>query len=352
MANKKKKSPNNVINNQSAVENVAENSVPKFEIGVKGDEFDIKYRRAAATVNNDAERLLDDLGRESKADKYNFLSFSISAVLIALFSLSIILVSRGDIEEIINIKPTAKTILIDGSYTRNLNEVYEKTLPFGDEIRTIGSCLGFLPKVQKEDEILPEIPEQPDQPDEPSDEPEVSLPTLQVTEPTTALTTAPITTVATTVPTTEETTAEEEIFQTFIMYANATLNIRLGPSTNDAILGYYSTNDPVEVIEIRTDGWAAVLYNDIKAYVFAQYLGNETVVTTIKTTARRTESTTAENIPEITSAPDETGDFTLSPSENELQPDFADTNDNAENGDNSDDSGSVNPDESQSQSDT
>lgn len=272
----------------------SEPSVPKFEIGVKGDEFDLKYRRAAANASSDADRLLGSLGRESKADKYNFLGFSIPAVIIVFAALSFILIGRGDIEVLMSVEPTAKTVL-DGSYTQNLNYVYESTIPFGENIKAIGEKFGFLPKSEQDE---PEQdPDEPDAPVDTPDEPSVTTAATQATEPTTVSTTPAVTTVPTTVST-EETTTEKEVYETFVMYAGATLNIRLGPSTNDAILGYYSKNDPVDVIEIGSDGWAAVLYNDIKAYVFAEYLSEKTVETTKK--PRRTQATTTEEEPPIT----------------------------------------------------
>src|SRR5699024_11705773 len=48
----------------------------------------------------------------------------------------------GDIEEMFDTKLSVDTVM-DGSYTEMLNDIYESTLPFSDEIRTLGAYLGF-----------------------------------------------------------------------------------------------------------------------------------------------------------------------------------------------------------------
>lgn len=299
--------------------------VPKFEIGVKGDDFDLKYRKAAAEASLGADRLLSDLSRESRADKYNFLGFILPFIIIVFISLSFAVINRGDIEERLDVKPTASNLL-SGRYFKNLTEVYEDTLPYSNEIKKLGGALGFVPKPAEDN------PDEPDDTDNPNDtdEPETTTSAEEVTEPA-ATTTEPVTTTepaASSEPTaeTEETASEEEIGETFIMYANATLNVRLGPTTEDAVVGYFKINDPVEVIEIRGDGWAAVIYDGIKAYAYAEYLGEETVETTVKTRAERTEAETEEPEPEVTSAPDsESAEETVLPDESAETEESAET---------------------------
>lgn len=106
------------------------------------------------------------------------------------------------------------------------------------------------------------------------------------------------------------------------MYANATLNIRFGPSTDDAILGYFAQNDPVEVITIRSDGWAEILYNDTKAYAYAEYLSDSEVEVTTTRRRSRSDATTTEPEPDETVSDDD-GDVTSVPEDDggETEPD-------------------------------
>lgn len=311
MAKKNKKTDKQTVSDK---ENIAveesSSSVPKFEIGVKGDDFDLKYRRAYAEKTAEADRLLSDLSRESKADKYNFLSFAMPAVLVIIIALSLSIVSRGDIEEAIEAVPFSAENIISGRYAANLNKVYESTTPFGGVIDKIAAALGFCPKPPEEEpDILPEAPENdPDDVDVPvvttqmtSDETPTATVSETATEPT--VTTVP-TTQEPTLPTPEETT-EPEIYETTIMYASATLNIRFGPTTSDAILGYYNKGDEVEVIVIRDDGWAEVLFNDFKAYCSSDYLSEERIKAETTTRQSRTEATTAADEPEPTTQPPE-----------------------------------------------
>lgn len=277
--------------------------VPNQGIAADGDDFDKKYRRAVVEPSFSANRLLSSLSRESKADKYNFLGAFVPAVLIIILALSFVFISRGDIEELFEVKLSGKTIL-DGSYTQSLNLVYESTLPFSDSIKKAGAILGFCEKPAVQDNTLSETPD--DTPNEepitqPSEaaEPEVTIPAATVTEPP-EITTTPAETEEITPATTAET--EPEVYDTYIMYASATLNVRFGPSTEDAILGYYNQNDPVEVIEIMEDGWAAVLFDGHKAYAHSNYLSEKKVEVTTRKSS--TEATTTQES-EITDPPQE-----------------------------------------------
>ncbi len=301
MAKKKKKlnvtpPPMPLAETKAPVQEVKEPEVPKFEIGVKGDEFDIKYTRAASKSSHDADKLLQELSRESKADKFNFLSLALPLVIIVIAALSFAFVSRGDIEEMFVYNFSLNT-LVDGSYTNQLDEIYHETLPFKEGIQRIGAWLGFV-------EGKPEEPE----PIEP-DLPEVILP--EVTEPLVTTTEATTTTeeTTTTPPTTTETptttTTEATIPDTYVLYASATVNIRLEPSTDSMILGYFIANDEVNVIELRSDGWAKIYYSDMIAYCYGEYLSETTVETTVRVNGSRTEATEETEEPEITLGPED-----------------------------------------------
>lgn len=278
---------------QAAVQK-AEQATPAFEIGKKGDEFDLAYTRAAKEKTADTDKLLYDLSRESAADKFNFTDVILPFIVIFFAALTFMALSRDDVDELMNVSFNKGTLL-DGSYTAMLDEVYIETLPLGDNIKYIGSLLGFghveseadeLP----EEEILPEDEEIPEQPD--------------VTEPV-ITTTEEVTTVPETV-TTPETTTEYIPPETYVMYAGATVNIRLEPSTSGAILGYFVINEEVDVIEIDSSDWARILYNDMEAYVYAEYLSEDLIVTTVTTTTAATTVTTTEDVgEEITVVPDE-----------------------------------------------
>ncbi len=302
MAKKKKKlgiTPPPMPKAQRSAEEaaVAENTVPKFEIGVKGDEFDVKFSQVANKKSLDADRLLQELSRESKADKFNFLSLALPLVLIVIAALSFAFVSRGDIEEMFVYNFGFNT-LADGSYTKQLDEIYNETLPFKDAIKRAGAWFGFT-------EGEPEEPEGPDV----EDLPETILP--EVTEPLVTTTEATTTTeeVTTTPPTTTETptttTTEATVPDTYLLYASATVNIRLEPSTDAMILGYFIANDEVNVIELQSDGWAKIYYSGMVAYCYGEYLSETTVETTARVNGSRTEAEEEILDPETTEAPEE-----------------------------------------------
>lgn len=304
-------------NSQADVEIKEAEQSPSFEIGVKGDDFDRKYRRAAKSETVPADRLLSELSRESRADKYNFMGFAIPALLIFIIALSLTIISRGDIEEMLSIRPSPATV-ISGAYTQNLNEVFEDTVPFKNAAAKLCAALGLCEKPAPEPEEP--LPGEVDVPFEP--EPVVTQPTTAETEPSAAITSeteqsvtsAPEPDLPVTVTTTEET--EPETYETYIMYATGTLNIRLGPSTEDAILGYFSQNEPIDVIQIRDDGWAEILYNGMKVYAYAEYMSDSEVEVTTTRRRSRTDATT-EPEPDETDVPDEDSDVTTAPDEDE-----------------------------------
>ncbi len=284
---------------------------PSFEIGVKGDDFDRKYRRAALSSTASADRLLNELSRESRADKYNFMGFAIPALLILIIGLSLTVISRGDIEQQFNVKPSLATV-INGEYFKNLNEVYERTVPFKDSAVKLCAALGLREALPEEEPVPDEEPTLPKPNVTP--EPEVT----SAAEPAKTTVSEEIEPEATTAPaeteppvTVQTGEPEPESYVTFTMYASATVNIRLGPSTEDAILGNYVQNDEVEVIAIRQDGWAEVLYGEIKAYVYAEYLSESEVEVTTARRRSRSEATTAE--PNQTAFSDDGGDITSVP---------------------------------------
>ncbi len=264
MAKKKKQKPQDspVSAPEKQAEAVVKPEVPKFEIGKKGDEFDLKFSRAASLKSHEADHLLQDLGRESKADKFNFLSLALPLVIIVIASLSFGFVSRGDIEEMFTVKFNSETV-IDGSYFEQLDKIYNETLPFKEGIQKLGAWLGFID--------APEAPSQ-EAPDEEivlPDDPVVTEPIVTTTEATTteATTTTPDTTES---PTTSET--EVTIPETYTLYATATVNIRLFPSSDSAIMGYFEAGAAVDVIEMMSDGWAKIYYNGMISYCFGEYL--------------------------------------------------------------------------------
>lgn len=265
MAKRKKSKPNSgaVSVSEKKAEAAVKPEVPKFEIGKKGDEFDIKYSRAASLNYREADRLLQDMGRESKADKFNFLSLALPLVMIVTASLSFGFVSRGDIEEMFEVKVNSDTV-IDGSYTEQLDNIYNETLPFKESIQKLGAWLGFIEAdrtpsqdIPDEETVLPESPIDP-------------IPAVTTTEATAAeeITTTPPE--ATEAPATPET--EATVPETYTLYATATVNIRLAPSSDSAIMGYFEAGDAVEVIELMSDGWAKIYYNGMISYCYGEYL--------------------------------------------------------------------------------
>lgn len=265
MAKKKRSRPNANPNPrpEKQTEAVKESEVPKFEIGKKGDEFDIKFSRAASLKSHEADRLLQDLGRESKADKFNFLSLALPLVIIVIASLSFAFVSRGDIEELFEVKFNTETV-IDGSYTAQLDNIYNETLPFKEGIQKLGAWLGFIEAYEAPSLDIPD--DEPVLPEEPVD----PVPAVTSTEATTTEATTTTPSVTTETPTTSET--EATVPATYTLYATATVNIRLAPSSDSAIMGYFEAGDAVEVIEIMSDGWAKIYYNGMVSYCFGEYL--------------------------------------------------------------------------------
>ena len=320
----KKKNPNRRGNPEAEtqVNTEVEQEKLSFEIGVKGDELERRYRRAAMSSSAPADRLLNSLSRESSADKYNLLGFVIPALLILITALSLTVISRGDIEEQLNVQPSLKTV-VNGEYFKNLNQVYEQTVPFKDGAVKLCAAMGLCEApVEPEEEPVPDeeiIPPEPTV----TTEPEVT----QQTEP--AVTTAPPETDPPVTVQTEET--EPESYETYTMYASATLNIRFGPSTDDAILGYFIQNDPIDVITIREDGWAEILYDGMKAYAYSEYMSDSEVEVTTTRRRSRSDATTTEPEPEETTFnEDENGEVTSVPDGDSGEPTSVPNNDGDE----------------------
>ncbi len=281
------------------VKKTVSKETPSFEMGVKGDDFDRKYSRAARSGTAPADRLLYELSRETSADKYNFIGFAIPSLLIFVIALSLTVISRGDTEELLNVSPAFSTV-VSGEYAKNLNDVFEDTVPFKEGVVKLCAALRLC-----EDEEQGQSPYEEPEPEDDAllPEPDDEQPATPATEPTEPEVTAvPATEPPVTVLTVEST--EPESYETYVMYASAALNIRLGPSVDDAIVGYFSQNDPIDVIAIRSDGWAEILYNGMKAYAYAEYISDSEVEVTTTKRESRTDATTAEQEPEITSAPD------------------------------------------------
>ncbi|MCD7823196.1 MAG: SH3 domain-containing protein [Oscillospiraceae bacterium] len=296
MAKKKKKN----VSIQPEEIKAPEANAPEFEIGQKGDEFDISYSRAVRNANADTDELLSDLSQEQGADRYNFLGFAIPVLVLLFFAISFILINRSDFSEVHTVKLSTSTVM-DGSYLSSLTEAYNTTLPFGDGLSEMGELLGLAPKTDDEEEEEEPVEE----------EPAVEVEEPVVTEP--AVTTVVTTTEIITTATTEVT--EEEIPDTYVMYASGTLNIRLEPSSEAMILGYFSINNEVNVIEIREDGWAEIYYSGIRAYVDADYLSEDKVVVTTTTEATTEVTTTEATTEATTTVPEETTEETTTTTE-------------------------------------
>lgn len=303
--------------------NLSDNPEEKasFELGVKGDEFERKYRRAAMSSSVPADRLLNSLSRESSADKYNFLGFAIPALIIVITALSLTVISRGDIEERLNVQPSLKTV-VNGEYFKNLNEVYEQTVPFKDAAARLCASLGLCEAPAEPDKPVPD-----EEPVPPSPDFSAEQVVTKTAEP--VATAAPSETEPPVTVQTEET--EPESYETYTMYAGATLNIRFGPSTDDAILGYFIQNDPIDVITIREDGWAEILYNGMKAYAYSEYMSDSEVKTTTTRRRSRSDASTTVNEPEETTfSGDENGGATTVPDGGSGEPASAYDNDGGE----------------------
>lgn len=285
MAKKKKKKLPQPVREQEPVR-----EVPKFEIGVKGDEFDIKYTEAARRESEKAEKLFLGISRESSKMTADLLSFAVLGLTLILMALSFAFLSHAE-----SLPKIRAEKLADGSYFESVRSYYSEYLPFGDRLRSLGSALGLYDYVPKEPEPEPEEP-----PAELPAEPVVTT----VNEP--EVTTAPPTTAApaTVVPETE-TTPYTEPPETFRMYANTTANIRLRPDHDSMIMGYFYTNERVEVIEISEDGWASIWYGGTVMYVRADNLSERRTVVTAE--AVTTEETTE---PEVTTEEETTEEET------------------------------------------
>ena len=290
MAKRRKKRPSQAVQTQPKAQEQQERSVPKFEIGVKGDEFDVAYTRAAAAETEKVSALMSGLSRESKKLGFDLLNFAILSLLIIMIALSFAFLSRGESAPTLKIQKLA-----DGTYLSQLSEYYNSTLPFGDVLRTLGANLGLCDPPEGE----PGIEAEPEH--EQGPEPAVTT-TTAATEP--EVTTAPTTTEAPTSAPISETT-ELEVPETTMMYAADNANIRLSPDNDSVILGYFYTNNKIEVIEIMSDGWASIWYNNIIAYVRAEDLSHERVVTTVTTTEEEETEETEETTEEVTTVPEE-----------------------------------------------
>ena len=74
----------------------------------------------------------------------------------------------------------------------------------------------------------------------------------------------------------EETTEVEDVVEERTMYANASINVRRGPSTDESRVGGLKENDEVIAIgEPDENGWQKILFEDEEAYVLAEYLSEE-----------------------------------------------------------------------------
>lgn len=267
-----------------------------FEIGQKGDDFDLSYTRAVKNATADTDKLLTDLSSKSGADKYNFVGFAVPALIIMFFALSFLLIGRSSSDDEIQPVKLSVANVLNGSYTEYLDSSYNTSLPFESSLKALGSYFGLCDAEAENapnEDISPveEAPEEPVEPTEPVQ-----------TEP--AVTSAATSEVTTVTEVTETVSTEEP--DTVTMYAAGTLYIRLGPSEDEAILGYFTLNNKVQVIEIRSDGWAEIYYSGIIAYVDADLLSRNRVVVTTVTEETEPEITTEEVTTEQTTVTEDT----------------------------------------------
>ena len=59
------------------------------------------------------------------------------------------------------------------------------------------------------------------------------------------------------------------------MYANADVNVRKGPTTDEEKIGTLSTSEEVSVTGLTSTNWYRIKYNETTGYVSADYLQNE-----------------------------------------------------------------------------
>lgn len=312
MAKKRKKNPAA----QPSPKPVEESRAPKFEIGVKGDEFDLKFSRAASEKTGGADALLRSLSKETRNAGYDLLCLAVPALVLILMAVSFFALSRSG-----NPPKLSLSALADGSYTDSLAKYYSDTLPFKYYLQSAAHALGFGDAPEK---IIgePDEPDIPDKPDEPIDT-EPTEPSEPATRPTTepSVTSLPDSETPTTAST--EDTEPIEPPETFTMYARSTLNIRLTPDSNSMIMGYFEKNDKVKVIEIMDDGWASIWYNDIVAYVSSDLLSEKKIKSTTATETDPPETEPAEettlpseetSVPESSEAASEPEETTPEPS--------------------------------------
>lgn len=95
-----------------------------------------------------------------------------------------------------------------------------------------------------------------------------------------------------------EQATEEVIEVETTMYALKNVNVRSIPSTEGEKLGTLSINDEVLAIGEVVDGWQKVRYNDVDAYISAEYLGTEKVEIQTPTagTTKQADEITAEDV--------------------------------------------------------
>ncbi len=234
---------------------------PKFEIGVKGDDFDRAYSAAVKNVTADTDKLLKTLSREQQAEKFNFLSAILPFILALIIAFGFIGLSRGDMEGMFDVKLSLASVM-DGSYIEMLDRVYNDTLPYGDYLKYVASLFSFGSGDKPTNVPAEEIPEE--------DIPAVTEPI--VTEPavtTTEETTTEITTVTITEATTTEATTAPMLM---LAVVNEAVNVRTEPSTDGDRLGQLRPGDEVEVMEILDNGWYRIVYNGGIAYAYGEYM--------------------------------------------------------------------------------
>lgn len=306
--NRRAKQSDSIPQKKERVQKEAERHVPKFEIGVKGDEFDVAYTKAAAKEQSRAAELFEGIIKESDRILPNLVCFGVLALIILIASISFLVLSRDQAAPYFEFSKIA-----DGSYTAELSEYYDGSLPFGKYLGGLAVKLGLArePDEMAEDAAPPEDVPGDDGHDE--NIPQNTVPTEPL-----VTTPAPETTVTTVTSETEPpvsapiTETEPEPPETFTMYANRTANVRLEPDSGSMIMGYFNMNNAVDVIEIRDDGWAEIWFGGTVMYVEADELSESRIRVTAEVTTEEeppetepeeTTETTTETEPETTTAP-------------------------------------------------
>ena len=226
---------------------------------------------------------LSGLSKEARSGAYDFLDFAVIASIVLILGISFLVIKRDS--DTVAPKITVQKI-ISGEYLRDVSKYYSESLPLKSELAMLGNFFDGFEAVDfgfgKKDSYTP-------------------TPPASTSASTSATTTVSETTATVT---SSEIPTETEIPETFIMYATASVNVRIGEGPEFPIIGYLSRGDEVEVVENLPSGWSKILYRGDEAYVSTEYLSDEPASTQAPVwTTADTEPTEEEtSLPEDTSS--------------------------------------------------